>query len=99
MVGAVATGSPLLSASGGRFGNLAESFARLEKDSNGRLGVAVLDTGSGDSEGHPSDFLWPSHGEARKDAEARTYQPVSAFRAVILGFLATFSRRRQLRRF
>ena len=65
MAGAVATGSPLLSASGGRFGNLAESFARLEKDSNGRLGVAVLDTGSGDSvnealPGDPRDTTSPA---------------------------------------
>jgi beta-lactamase class A len=55
MVGAVATASPLLSAPGGRFGNLVEPFARLEKDSNGRLGVAVLDTGSGDSIGYRKD--------------------------------------------
>ncbi len=55
LIGAVATTSPLLSASGGRFGNLVESFARLEKDSDGRLGVAVLDTGSGDSVGYRKD--------------------------------------------
>jgi beta-lactamase class A len=55
MVGSVATTSPLLCAPGGRFGNLVESVARLEKDSNGRLGVAVLDTGSGDSIGYRKD--------------------------------------------
>ncbi len=55
MVGAVATAPPLLSAPGGRFGSLVESFARLEKESNGRLGVAVLDTGSGDSIGYRKD--------------------------------------------
>jgi beta-lactamase class A len=54
MVGAVAA-PPLLSATGGRFNNLVESFARLEKDNNGRLGVAVLDTGSGDSSGYHGD--------------------------------------------
>src|ERR1700733_14062987 len=55
MVGSVATTSPLLCAPGGRFGNLVESVARLEKDSNGRLGVAVLDTRSGDSVGYRKD--------------------------------------------
>jgi beta-lactamase class A len=55
MAGAVATASPLLSAPGGCFGNLVDSFARLEKDSNGRLGVAVLDTRSGDSIGYRKD--------------------------------------------
>jgi beta-lactamase class A len=55
MVGAIASASPLLSAPEGCFGNLAERFARLEKDSNGRLGVAVLDTGSGDSIGYRKD--------------------------------------------
>lgn len=55
MVGAVAIAPPLLSATGGRFNHLAESFARLEKDNNGRLGVAVLDTGSGDSIGYRKD--------------------------------------------
>jgi beta-lactamase class A len=54
MVGAVAA-PPLLSAAGGRFNNLVESFARLEKDNNGRLGVAVVDTGSGDSIGYRKD--------------------------------------------
>jgi beta-lactamase class A len=54
MVGAVA-GPPLLSGTSGRFHNLVESFARLEKDNNGRLGVAVLDTGSGDSVGYRKD--------------------------------------------
>jgi beta-lactamase class A len=52
MVGAA---SPLLSAPGGCFGNLVATFARLERDSTGRLGVAVLDTGSGDSIGYRKD--------------------------------------------
>jgi beta-lactamase class A len=55
MVGAVSTASPLLAAPSGCFGKLAESFARLEKDSHGRLGVAVLDTGSGASIGYRQD--------------------------------------------
>jgi beta-lactamase class A len=55
MVGAVAAASAPLPAAGGRFGNLVESFARLEKDSNGRLGVAVLDTGSLESIGYRKD--------------------------------------------
>jgi len=55
MIGAVATTSPLLSAPGGRFGSLVASLARLEKDCNGRLGVAVLDTGSGESVGYRKD--------------------------------------------
>ena len=55
MVGAVGAASPLLSAPGGCFGNLVATFARLEKDRTGRLGVAVLDTGSGDSIGYRKD--------------------------------------------
>jgi len=55
MIGALATTSPLFSASGGRFGSLVALLARLEKDCNGRLGVAVLDTGSGDSVGYRKD--------------------------------------------
>jgi hypothetical protein len=54
MIG-VAAAPPLLSATGGRFGSLDASFARLEKDCNGRLGVAVLDTGSGDSISYRED--------------------------------------------
>jgi beta-lactamase class A len=55
MIGVVATSPPLFSALGGRFHNLVESFARLEKDNNGRLGVAVVDTGSGESIGYRED--------------------------------------------
>jgi beta-lactamase class A len=54
-VGAAAAAAPLLSAAGGRFNNLVESFARLEKDNTGRLGVAVVDTGAGDSIGYRKD--------------------------------------------
>jgi beta-lactamase class A len=42
----------LLAAAGGRFEGLAASLAQLEKDCGGRLGVAVLDTGSGERGGH-----------------------------------------------
>src|ERR1700722_1076907 len=52
----VATPSPLLlAASRRRFGSLPASLAKLEKDNNGRLGVAVLDTGSSESSGHRTD--------------------------------------------
>jgi len=44
MVGAVTTTSPLFSASGGRFGKVVESFARLEKDCNGRLARSDVQT-------------------------------------------------------
>ena len=54
-MGAAAAAAPLLSAAGGRFNNLVESFARLEKDNTGRLGVAVVDTGAGDSIGYRKD--------------------------------------------
>src|SRR5579862_5174138 len=47
--------SLLAAASRPRFDTLAASLAQLEKDSNGRLGVAVLDTGSGESAGHRID--------------------------------------------
>jgi beta-lactamase class A len=42
----------LLAASSNRFGGLSDPLAQLEKDNNGRLGVAVLDTGSGKSAGY-----------------------------------------------
>jgi beta-lactamase class A len=38
-----------------RFSGLPESLAQLEKKSAGRLGVAVLDTNSGESAGHRTD--------------------------------------------
>ena len=53
MVAAVAV--PPVSGTSGRYTNLVGSFARLEKDNEGRLGVAVLDTGSGDSIGYRKD--------------------------------------------
>ena len=39
--------------------NLADEFARIEKESGGRLGVAVLDTGSGARAGHRADERFP----------------------------------------
>ncbi len=45
----------LLGASRRRFGSLPASLAQLEKENNGRLGVAVLDTGSRESSGHRTD--------------------------------------------
>jgi beta-lactamase class A len=54
--GAAASPASLLAAaSRPRFDTLAASLAQIEKDSNGRLGVAVLDTGSGESAGHRKD--------------------------------------------
>jgi beta-lactamase class A len=51
-----ATPSPLLlAAPRRRFGSLPASLAQLEKENNGRLGVAVLDTGSNESSGHRTD--------------------------------------------
>jgi beta-lactamase class A len=52
-----ATGSAIsartgFAASNRRFDGLSESLAQLEKENNGRLGVAVLDTGSGASSGY-----------------------------------------------
>jgi beta-lactamase class A len=38
---------------------LAEAFARIEADSGGRLGVGVLDTGTGATAGHRGDELFP----------------------------------------
>jgi beta-lactamase class A len=55
MVGSATPSPVLLAASHKRFGNLSASLAQLEKDSNGRLGVAVLDIGSGESSGHRTD--------------------------------------------
>jgi len=42
-----------------RLGGLAEAFARIEADSGGRLGVAVLDTATGTTTGHRADEPFP----------------------------------------
>jgi beta-lactamase class A len=55
VVGAATRSRLLLAASRRRFGSLPASLAQLEKANNGRLGVAVLDTGSGESSGHRTD--------------------------------------------
>lgn len=47
--------TPALFASPQRLEALSESFAKLEKDSDGRLGVAVLDVASGEHAGHRAD--------------------------------------------
>ena len=39
--------------------NLADEFARIERESGGRLGVAVLDTGSGTRAGHHAGDRFP----------------------------------------
>lgn len=53
-VGAALAPRVLFAAPGERFAGLPEALAQLEKDCGGRLGVAVLDTGSGESSGHRS---------------------------------------------
>jgi beta-lactamase class A len=55
VLGAATRSRLLLAASRRRFGSLPASLAQLEKENNGRLGVAVLDTGSGESSGHRTD--------------------------------------------
>jgi beta-lactamase class A len=55
MVEAATPSSFLVAAPRKRFGSLPASLAQLEKENNGRLGVAVLDTGSGESSGHRTD--------------------------------------------
>jgi beta-lactamase class A len=55
VVGAATPSPLLLAAPRRRFGNLPASLAQLEKDNNGRLGVAVLDIGSGETSGHRAD--------------------------------------------
>jgi beta-lactamase class A len=55
---------PLMSAAGaaaaeGGFAALGAAFARIESESGGRLGVAVLDTGSGALVGHRIDERFP----------------------------------------
>ena len=53
---AAATSARVLRAASHRhFASLSESLAQLERKSGGRLGVAVLDTGSGESAGHRID--------------------------------------------
>jgi beta-lactamase class A len=52
---AAASPRGLRAASRQRLSSLPESLAQLEKKSTGRLGVAVLDTGSGESAGHRTD--------------------------------------------
>ena len=46
-------------ATDGSFGGLRENFAALEAESGGRLGVAVLHTGSGGFAGHRADERFP----------------------------------------
>jgi beta-lactamase class A len=55
VVEAATPSSFLVAAPRKRFGSLPASLAQLEKDNNGRLGIAVLDTGSGVSSGHRTD--------------------------------------------
>jgi beta-lactamase class A len=43
----------------GKLAGLAETFARIEADSGGRLGVGVLDTGTGELVGHREDERFP----------------------------------------
>jgi beta-lactamase class A len=42
-----------------KLGGLAETFAKIEADSGGRLGVGLLDTGTGATAGHREDELFP----------------------------------------
>jgi beta-lactamase class A len=42
-----------------RLGRLAETFNKIEADSGARLGVCVLDTGTGETAGHRQDELFP----------------------------------------
>jgi beta-lactamase class A len=53
--GASAVPRTLPTAAGARFAGLPASFAKLEKSSSGRLGVAVLDTASGEMAGHRAE--------------------------------------------
>jgi len=46
-------------ASESKLAGLAESFARIEADSGGRLGVGVLDTANGEVVGHRADERFP----------------------------------------
>ena len=49
----------LLSADTKRADALSEAFARLEQKSGGRLGVAVLDTATGERSGHRENERFP----------------------------------------
>ena len=49
----------LLHAAPGRFTTLPQAFAALEQKNGGRLGVAVLDSGSGERTGHRADERFP----------------------------------------
>ncbi len=46
-------------ASESKLAGLAETFAKIEADSGGRLGVGVLDTGTGEVVGHRADERFP----------------------------------------
>ncbi len=46
-------------ASSGAIGNLEQEFARLDAQSGGRLGIAVLDTGTGQQEGYRAAERFP----------------------------------------
>lgn len=51
--------APKARAAGGFKPTLADDIARIERESGGRLGVAVLDTGSGARVGHRADERFP----------------------------------------
>src|SRR3954454_2916074 len=48
-----------VNASSRRFGSLPAAFAKLEQTNGGRLGVAVLDTATGERSGHRADERFP----------------------------------------
>jgi beta-lactamase class A len=60
------------------FARLAEAFARIEAESGGRLGVAVLDTQSGASAGHRADERFPICSTFKLLAAAATLAKVDA---------------------
>lgn len=62
----------------GAWGGLAEQFARIEVASGGRLGVEVLDTGTGARAGHRNDERFPMCSTFKMLAAAATLARVDA---------------------
>jgi beta-lactamase class A len=60
------------------FARLAEAFAKIEAESGGRLGVAVLDTQSGAAAGHRADERFPICSTFKLLAAAATLAKVDA---------------------
>jgi beta-lactamase class A len=78
LIGCSAFGRSRLAAAEDAFSTLPDSLAKIESESGGRLGVAVLDTRSGASAGHRADERFPMCSTFKLLAAAATLARVDA---------------------